>query len=259
MDKLPTKKKTSKVRVWVDLLFFTLMVLVLIPQTTGIPVHEWGSFIIILPFFLHLVINWNWIATNSVKFLSKKGKKTRFDYVLNWSLYLFMIVITVSGIVISEAALPLLGIHFAPDPFWTQIHNVSATLFMLLFGIHIALHWRWILGALGQFKFKGDLHHLTEIGTIITKRTRQLLLILAVSIVLSFVVYAFDASPWAEGFRATSETLGEEGGTNRPQSWMIYVLPLVKVAVLTSIPALLTGGVVRLKKKWGRKTASGDL
>ena len=88
------KKKTSKVRIYLDIFFFTLMILVLIPQTTGIPIHEWASFIILFPFFLHLIINWNWIATNSVKFFKKQPNKTRFDYILNWLLYLFMIIVT---------------------------------------------------------------------------------------------------------------------------------------------------------------------
>jgi len=78
------------------------MVLVLIPQSTGIPIHEWASFVILLPFLLHLTINWEWITKNSAKFFKNEGRKTRFDYVLNWLLYLLMIFVTISGIVISE-------------------------------------------------------------------------------------------------------------------------------------------------------------
>ncbi|MDO6516616.1 DUF4405 domain-containing protein [Zobellia uliginosa] len=253
MSEVPKNKKTSKVRIYVDLLFFILMVLVLIPQTTGIAIHEWASFIIILPFFLHLIINWNWIATNSKKFFQRESNKTRFDYILNWTLYVFMIVITVSGIVISEAALPVFGIHFEPDPFWTKIHNLSATLFMLVFGVHIALHWRWILGAFSKFKFKSDLHHLTEVGAIISNRMLQLLLLICLSVVLSLTVYLFEFSQWAEGLRTSAENnSGQEPG-GPGMSWMRYVLPLVKVTVLTGVPALIAGGIIRLKRKLRRK------
>ena len=99
MNKIPKKKKPSKVRIYVDIFFFPLMILVLIPQTTGIPIHEWASFIILIPFFLHLIINWDWVSTNSAKFLKRQPNKTRFDYVLNWLMYLLMIIVTVSGIV----------------------------------------------------------------------------------------------------------------------------------------------------------------
>ncbi|MBT8384893.1 MAG: DUF4405 domain-containing protein [Bacteroidia bacterium] len=248
MYKVSKKKKTAKVRIYVDIFFFALMILVLIPQTTGIPIHEWASFIIIIPFFLHLVINWNWIATNSTKFFQKQPNKTRFDYILNWLLYLFMIIVTVSGIVISESALPLFGIQFKPDRFWSLIHDLSATLFMAIFGIHIALHWRWIVGAISKLKFKSDFHNLTEIRTIITNYSRQLLLIIFISIVLSFVVWIFEYSEWADGFRINSGTNNGENSNNMPKSWMIYILPLLKVAIIITIPAFITGSIVRLKK-----------
>ncbi|MEL0643151.1 hypothetical protein V6251_02065 [Olleya sp. Ti.3.14] len=48
-----TNKNSAKLRVILNLLFFILMVLVLIPQSTGIPIHEWLSLVILLPFFLH--------------------------------------------------------------------------------------------------------------------------------------------------------------------------------------------------------------
>ena len=249
MSEIPPKKKTSKIRIYVDLFFFALMILVLVPQTTGIPIHEWGSFVIILPFFLHLIINWNWITTNSKKFFKKAPNKTRFDYVLNWTLYLFMIVLTVSGIAISESVLPLFGMHPQPDNFWNKIHDVSAALFMLIFGIHIALHWRWIVGAFGKLKFKADVHHLTYVGTILANRSRQLMFLLGLSIILSILIYFVEYSSWAEGFREDVQISTGEEPKKLGKSWMRYVLPFVKVAVLTAVPALITGGIVRLKKK----------
>lgn len=244
------KKKTSKVRIYVDLFFFILMVLVLIPQTTGIPIHEWASFIILLPFFIHLIINWNWITTNSAKFLKKGPNKTRFDYILNWTLYILMIVITVSGIVISESALPLFGITFSPDAFWTTIHNASASLFMPVFGIHIALHWKWILNAIKKLKLKTDLHHLTELGSIIKTYKRQLVFLVVLTTILSIAFWFFNFSAWADSLRINQNSENHENNSNRAQSWMMYILPLVKVTVLTAIPALIAGGVLQLKNKF---------
>lgn len=249
MNKIAKKKNTSKVRIYLDIFLFTLMILVLIPQTSGIPIHEWASFFIILPFFLHLIINWNWIATNSIKFFKREPNKTRFDYVLNWLLYLLMIIVTVSGIVISESALPLFGVHFEPDGFWSTIHDISATLLMAVFGIHIALHWKWIVTVFRKLKFKSDLHNLDEIKTIIVKYANQLLLIILVSVLLSLVFWSFNYSEWADGFRMNSGNHNGEKSRKFPNSWMIYLLPLVKVTVIITIPALITGASIRLKKK----------
>ena len=40
--------KASKTRVILDLFFFILMIAVLIPQSTGIDIHEWLSFLILI-------------------------------------------------------------------------------------------------------------------------------------------------------------------------------------------------------------------
>ena len=249
MSKIAKKKNASKIRIYLDIFFFILMILVLIPQTTGIPIHEWVSFFIILPFFLHLIINWDWIAANSINFFKREPNKTRFDYVLNWFLYLLMIVVTVSGIVISESALPLFGIHFEPDRFWSKIHHISATQFMAIFGIHIALHWKWIVAVLRGLKFKSDFHNLNQIKAIIAKYSRQLLLIIVVSVLLSFVLWSFNYSEWADGFRMNSGDHNGEKSKEFPNSWMKYLLPLVKVTIIMTIPALITGASIRLKKK----------
>lgn len=242
------KKSTSKVRVYVDLFFFALMILVLIPQSTGIPIHEWASFIILMPFIVHLLINWKWIARNSTSILKRKPGNSRFDYFFNWLLYFLMILVTVSGILISEAVLPIFGIEFQPDMFWSKIHDLSATLFMAFLGIHIALHWKWILGSLHKIKFKADAHNLSELKTIIAKRSNQILLLISVSIVLSFSIWLLDSTEWAEGFRSGQDIANGGESKKLPYPWLIYVLPLIKITVLMTIPALITGGVLRIKK-----------
>lgn len=251
MNKKPAKKNPSIVRFYVDTFFFVLMILVLIPQSTGIPIHEWASFLIILPFLVHLIINWNWIAVNSNKLIEKQIKKKLFDYVLNWLLYLLMIIVTISGIVISEAALPVFGIHFEPDNFWSVIHNVSATLLMAVLGIHIALHWKWIVSVYKNLKIKADLHNLTQLKVIIANYYRQLLLIILVSTLLSLLFWILNYSQWAEGFRVNTEATSENSD-RFPSSWLLYILPLLKVTIIMTIPALITGAIIWFKKKFNK-------
>lgn len=248
LDKTQKTKTISKVKIYVDIFLFVLMIVVLIPQSTGIPIHEWAGFIILIPFLFHLVINWNWIANSSTKFLKKEGHKTRFSFVLNWLLYLSMILVTISGIVISESALPVFGIHFEPDQFWSVVHNLSATLLMAILGIHIALHWKWIVGTFRKLKFKSDFHTLSEINVILKKYYRQLLIIIIVSVVFSVLFWGFNYSEWADGFRISSVTQSSEETNTMPQNWLIYILPLLKVTVIITIPALMTGGILKLKQ-----------
>ncbi len=139
------KRSSTQVRVWIDIVFFIGMVLVLAPQATGIPVHEWASFLIIIPFFLHLILDWKWIVSMTKRFLKRIPSEARFNYVLDWLLFFLFVTATFTGVVISEAALPALGINITIDPFWSALHDMSANLLMVVIGIHLAMHWNWIV------------------------------------------------------------------------------------------------------------------
>ena len=138
-------RSSTQIRVWVDLVFFIGMVLVLAPQATGIPFHEWASFLIIIPFFVHLIMDWKWIVNITKRILKRIPGEARFNYVLDWLLFVLFVVATFTGVVISEAALPALGIDMVIDPFWSALHDISANLLMVVIGIHLAMHWKWIV------------------------------------------------------------------------------------------------------------------
>ena len=67
--------------------------------------------------------------------------------------------------------------------------------------------------------------------------------------ILSFVIWFLDYSQWADGFRINSGAHNDEKSNGMRKSWMIYFLPLLKVTIITTIPALITGGIIRLKKR----------
>ena len=56
-----------------------------------------------------------------------------------------MILCIMSGILISEAALPELGITLPASSFWQQVHGTTATLTLILVPVHAAMSWRWIV------------------------------------------------------------------------------------------------------------------
>lgn len=239
----------SKTRVILDLFFLILMIAVLIPQSTGIAIHEWLSFLILIPFFLHLIINWSWIASHSKNLFKKQLRKTKFDYFFNWILYLDMLLVTVSGIVISESALPAIGIHINVNPFWIKIHNASATLLIALLGIHLALHWKWILVTLRKLKVVSDFHHLKQIAKTLHNRRTEFLILIAISIILSLLIWLIELTSWAENITRNSTPKAIEGSESPTKQWLIYVLPLVKVTVLLCVPAIVTRAILYLKTK----------
>ena len=82
--------------------------------------------------------------------LLRRGGRERFVWLVNL-LLLSMTLCIASGILISEVALPELGITLPVSSFWRQMHDITATLTLILVPIHAALDWRWIVGVTRRF------------------------------------------------------------------------------------------------------------
>ena len=68
---------------------------------------------------------------------------------LSWPVSLLLLSVTLriaSGILISQVALPGLGITRPANSLWRQGHGTTATLTLILVPVHAALRWRWIAG-----------------------------------------------------------------------------------------------------------------
>ncbi|KAA3665412.1 MAG: DUF4405 domain-containing protein [Chloroflexi bacterium] len=147
------QKKLSKTQInfLVDLGIFLLVLLVAAPKTTGMAIHEWLSIAFAVPIMAHLVLHWKWIVNVTKKIFSKIPGETRFNYILNLLIFISIVLVSLSGILISEEALPALGIAMAIDPFWSSMHDLSANLFIVMTGVHIAMHWTWIVNAFKRY------------------------------------------------------------------------------------------------------------
>lgn len=135
----------TKIRLYLDISLFVSFFFLNAPQFTGITLHEWASFVFIPAVILHILLDWKWIVSITKRIFKKLNGEIRFNYILDMLLFFFMTSMIVSGILISEETLPSLGIHIQIDPFWTAFHALSANLLMAIVGIHLALHWKWIV------------------------------------------------------------------------------------------------------------------
>lgn len=118
-----------------------VFVLLFNPAVTTLTFHELASLVLGLAMIIHVVINWKWVISVSKRIFSKR--KTRLSYVLNIALLLDMLVIIISGLLISEILFP--NFRYFINVNWLPIHVVSSFIGLLTIGIHIGLHWNWIL------------------------------------------------------------------------------------------------------------------
>lgn len=128
-----------------DGLLGIFFVLAVIPQTTGIMLHEWIGVLIALPFAVHLIVHWQWIVSLPRRIRGNASLKDKLNTTWNFALYVVMLLAILSGILISEALLPLFGFELVHDRFWSMIHHNFSEALLPMIGIHLALHWDWIL------------------------------------------------------------------------------------------------------------------
>lgn len=144
----------TKIRMYLDIVLFISFVIVNMPQFTGIALHEWLSFIFIPIIMAHIVLDWDWVVSITKRFFKKVPREIRFNYVFNFLLFFLMVTVIFSGILISEEALPFMGFTIEINEFWLGLHEGSANFLMILIGVHLAMHWKWIVSTTNRYIFK---------------------------------------------------------------------------------------------------------
>jgi uncharacterized protein DUF4405 len=135
---------------WLDALLLVAYTLAYSLGFTGIATHEWLGVGLGAALLVHLTLHWDWVIRVTGKLL-RRGGRERFIWLVDLLLLVSMTLCIASGILISEVALPQLGITPSPSSFWRQIHDTTATLTLLLVPVHAALRWRWIAGVARRF------------------------------------------------------------------------------------------------------------
>jgi hypothetical protein len=150
MNKLPAFKQNITKFV-LDFFIFIGFLLLLDPRTTGIAIHEWLGFAAAGTIVVHLLVNWNWIRGLTTGFFRKMALKSRLNYILNWLLFIDFTLVMLTGIMISEVALPALGIRLGENFAWRQLHSLTADWSLFLMAAHLALNWEWVVSTSKRF------------------------------------------------------------------------------------------------------------
>ena len=123
---------------WLDALLLAAYTLAYSLGFTGIATHEWLGIGLGAALLVHLTLHWDWVVRTTGKLL-RPGGRERFIWLVNLLLLVSMTLCVASGILISEVALPQLGISPPPSSFWRQVHDTTATLTLILVPVHAAL------------------------------------------------------------------------------------------------------------------------
>jgi len=143
--------KHNLTKLLVDTSAFIGFLILMDPRSTGLSIHEWLGLAGIGVVITHLLLNWKWIVEITRRFFTKIPRRSRLNYILNSALFIDMSLIMFTGIMISKSALPALGIHLPESFIWRSLHSTTTDLFVPLLGMHLALHWSWLVNTTKRF------------------------------------------------------------------------------------------------------------
>lgn len=147
-------RNNTKTKLAVDLVIFIGFLIAMDPRSSGIAIHEWLAAALLGGLVMHLLLSWDWIVQVTRRFFGRTNKQARINYMLNWLLFLDGTLLMLSGFMISESLLPSLGISLTKNFAYRSLHDLSANLFLLLLGMHTALHWSWIVDVSKRYVFQ---------------------------------------------------------------------------------------------------------
>lgn len=145
----------------------------------GIKFHEIAGLVIGAVVLIHCLINFKWIKSVTLKLFNKNmATRTRIVYLLDLLLLIDVVVIILSGIFISKVIFPNLRLTGITS--LKGIHIFASYLSLAIIGIHLGLHWNWVM-----IVFK-------KIFNIPQKKVFTYIARLLVIIVVLFGVYSFN-------------------------------------------------------------------
>jgi len=139
--------KRTRLLLILDTILFVALAILLEPRTS-LTVHEWLGFAIIPLIVVHLLFAWQWIATTLKRLGAKGAWRLRINTMLNLALFITFVVSAFSGVMTSFVVLPQMGVMPATFGRWTLLHNEWTVYCEVLAGLHVALNWNWIVGAM---------------------------------------------------------------------------------------------------------------
>ena len=138
----------------VDGAIFVGFLMVTDPHATGQTIHEWLGLAFGAGIVTHLLLHWKWIVNVVRRFFSKLPGQVRINSLLNSLLFIDVTLIIFSGIMISKVVLSTFGLSGSHDMIWRALHTFTSSAALVIVGLHVALHWKWIVSTIKRYAWQ---------------------------------------------------------------------------------------------------------
>lgn len=148
-------KNNIFLKIFLDIALIVVFILLMNSKIISLAFHEIAGLAIGAFFLVHKLLNLKWIKSVTKNIFGKKVTiETRIRYILDVLLLLGVYTIIISGIFMSQVLFP----QATADNFtWRSIHTAFSYICIILIGLHIGLHWKWVMNGFSRmFKIKGE-------------------------------------------------------------------------------------------------------
>jgi hypothetical protein len=136
-------------------IFILVVLLFLMDENSflGVWFHEWAGLLICLFYILHKALNWAWIKETTKRLFGRIPGKVRLNYILDILLLVGFTLIIMSGMAISKT-IDFSWVGFDQDHrmIYRSMHTSVSMLTLIIAGIHLGLHWDWVMARFKRSK-----------------------------------------------------------------------------------------------------------
>ncbi|OUO91716.1 hypothetical protein B5F40_02440 [Gordonibacter sp. An230] len=134
------------VRIAFDVALLAAYALAAVPALTGAGAHEWLGLVVVATLLVHCGRRGT-PPSRGQDYASAFPRAAAGRAVLNGLIVLALAVCAVSGVMVSGAVLPSLGLYAQGYFLWDPVHAASAKILMALILMHLALNARVVMTA----------------------------------------------------------------------------------------------------------------
>lgn len=139
--------KKNRLKLLLDSVMIIVLVLMYNHNALGMTFHEVGGLLLIGVFVIHVLLNGKWVTGVTRKLFDRSlPLRTRISYILNILLALSFLAIGITGIFISKVVFRF-NISSATIN-WKSLHIGFSAFSLVFIGLHIGLHYQYIIGVL---------------------------------------------------------------------------------------------------------------
>jgi len=132
----------------IDLAMLLMVGLLAALSFTGLTIHEWLGFALCPIVLLHVVLQGDWFVTQFRRVRLPGAWRPRINSFLNLTLLFVMAGTLISGVLVSNQVLPLVGESLGRIDVWKWVHDCFNNILLGVVGLHLALNWNWLVAAL---------------------------------------------------------------------------------------------------------------